>query len=408
MNVAFDVNTIRNDFPILDRNVYGRPLVYLDNAATTQKPDVVIQRIVTYYENENCNIHRGVHKLGQMATLAYENARNTVRDFIGAKSSKEIIFTRGTTEAINLVAATYGRKNIGKGDEIMISGMEHHANIVPWQFICSEKGAHLKVIPITDLGELDLESFKNLISEKTKVVSLNWVSNALGTINPVEEIIKISHSYGAVVLIDAAQAVAHFPVNMADLGCDFFAFSGHKIFAPMGIGVLYGKEEILETMPPYMGGGEMIKKVTFEKTTYNELPYKFEAGTPNVEGVLGLESALQYVLRLDRVETEIYEDELLNYASRKMAEIENVKIIGQAGKKKGVLSFNIGNHHPFDVGTIIDHLGVAVRTGHHCTQPLMDRYGIPGTVRASFSIYNTYNEIDCLVESCKKASQMLA
>lgn len=405
--MAFDVKKIRNDFPILSRDVYGRPLVYLDNAATTQKPDVVIQRIVSYYENENCNIHRGVHKLGQMATLAYENARKTVKEFIGANSPGEIIFTRGTTEAINLVAATYGRKNIQKDDEIIISAMEHHANIVPWQFVCEEKQAHLKIIPVTEKGEIDFEAFKMLISEKTKIVAINWISNALGTINPIEEIIEIAHQHGAVVLIDAAQAVAHLPVDVTKLGCDFLAFSGHKLFAPMGIGVLYGKEKLLEDMPPYMGGGEMIRKVTFEKTTFNELPFKFEAGTPNVEGVLGLEAAIQYLRSIDFDEAGKYEDELLAYATGKILEIKNLRIIGQANQKKSILSFLIGNHHPFDVGAIIDHLGVAVRTGHHCTQPLMDRFGIPGTVRASFSLYNTVEEIDILVESCKKASQML-
>jgi len=405
--VTFDVHKIRNDFPILGRNVYGRPLVYLDNAATTQKPEVVIKRIASYYENENCNIHRGVHKLGQMATLAYENARKTVQQFLRAKSSTEIIFTRGTTESINLVAATYARKNIRKGDEIVISAMEHHANIVPWQFICEENQARLRVIPVTDKGELDMAGFRSILSEKTKIVSVNWISNALGTVNPVEEIIQLAHHYGAVVLLDAAQAVAHMPVDVIRLDCDFMAFSGHKIFAPMGIGVLYGKEKLLENMPPYMGGGEMIKKVTFEKTTFNELPFKFEAGTPNVEGVLGLEAALQYLAGIDADKAADYEDQLLAYATEKMLETNRLRVIGQAKRKKSILSFLIGDHHPFDVGAIIDHLGVAVRTGHHCTQPLMDRFGIPGTVRASFSIYNTFEEIDILAESCKKAAQML-
>lgn len=402
-----DINKIRADFPILQQNIYGKPLVYFDNAATNQKPQCVIDTLVEYYKSENSNIHRGVHYLSQKATIAFENARETVKAFINANSSSEIIFTRGTTESINLVAQSFGKKFIKEGDEVIISAMEHHSNIVPWQMICEEKGALLKVIPFFENGELDINAFENLISEKTRIIAITHVSNALGTINPIKEIIQKAHSKNIPVLIDGAQGIAHSKVDVQDLDCDFYCFSGHKIYAPMGIGVLYGKEELLNQMPPYHGGGEMIKTVTFEKTTYNDLPFKFEAGTPNVGDVLGLEKALQYINEIGIDKIAEYEDVLLNYATEKLAEIEGIRFFGTAKHKSAVISFLIGNIHPFDAGTIIDRHGVAVRTGHHCAQPLMDYYKIPGTIRASFAFYNTKEEIDVLITAVKKAKQML-
>jgi cysteine desulfurase/selenocysteine lyase len=401
-----DSNKIRADFPILQQKVHGKPLVYFDNAATNQKPQCVIDTIANYYSNENSNIHRGVHSLSQKATLAFENARETVKIFINANSSSEIIFTRGTTESINLVAQSFGKKFINQGDEVIISAMEHHSNIVPWQMICEEKGAILKVIPFFENGELNLKAFEDLLSEKTKIIAVTHVSNALGTINPIKEIISKAHEYNIPVLIDGAQGIAHSPVDVQDLDCDFYCFSGHKIYAPMGIGVLYGKAKWLDAMPPYHGGGEMIKVVTFEKTTYNDLPFKFEAGTPNVGDVLALETALNYVSELGIENISKYEDDLLQYATNEVSKIDGIRIYGTAKHKSAVLSFLIGNIHPFDAGTIIDHFGVAVRTGHHCAQPLMDIYKIQGTIRASFAFYNTKAEIDVLITAVKKVKEM--
>jgi cysteine desulfurase/selenocysteine lyase len=401
-----DSNKIRADFPILQQKVHGKPLVYFDNAATNQKPQCVIDTIANYYSNENSNIHRGVHSLSQKATLAFENARETVKNFINANSSSEIIFTRGTTESINLVAQSFGKKFINQGDEVIISAMEHHSNIVPWQMICEEKGAILKVIPFFENGELNLKAFEDLLSEKTKIIAVTHVSNALGTINPIKEIISKAHEYNIPVLIDGAQGIAHSPVDVQDLDCDFYCFSGHKIYAPMGIGVLYGKAKWLDAMPPYHGGGEMIKVVTFEKTTYNDLPFKFEAGTPNVGDVLALETALNYVSELGIENISKYEDDLLQYATNEVSKIDGIRIYGTAKHKSAVLSFLIGNIHPFDAGTIIDHFGVAVRTGHHCAQPLMDIYKIQGTIRASFAFYNTKAEIDVLITAVKKVKEM--
>ncbi len=401
-----DSNKIRADFPILQQKVHGKPLVYFDNAATNQKPQCVIDTIANYYSNENSNIHRGVHSLSQKATLAFENARETVKNFINANSSSEIIFTRGTTESINLVAQSFGKKFINQGDEVIISAMEHHSNIVPWQMICEEKGAILKVIPFFENGELNMKAFEDLLSEKTKIIAVTHVSNALGTINPIKEIITKAHEYNIPVLIDGAQGIAHSPVDVQDLDCDFYCFSGHKIYAPMGIGVLYGKAKWLDAMPPYHGGGEMIKVVTFEKTTYNDLPFKFEAGTPNVGDVLALETALNYVSELGIENISKYEDDLLQYATNEVSKIDGIRIYGTAKHKSAVLSFLIGNIHPFDAGTIIDHFGVAVRTGHHCAQPLMDIYKIQGTIRASFAFYNTKAEIDVLITAVKKVKEM--
>ena len=401
-----DSNKIRADFPILQQKVHGKPLVYFDNAATNQKPQCVIDTIANYYSNENSNIHRGVHSLSQKATLAFENARETVKNFINANSSSEIIFTRGTTESINLVAQSFGKKFINQGDEVIISAMEHHSNIVPWQMICEEKGAILKVIPFFENGELNMKAFEDLLSEKTKIIAVTHVSNALGTINPIKEIITKAHEYNIPVLIDGAQGIAHSPVDVQDLDCDFYCFSGHKIYAPMGIGVLYGKAKWLDAMPPYHGGGEMIKVVTFEKTTYNDLPFKFEAGTPNVGDALALETALNYVSELGIENISKYEDDLLQYATNEVSKIDGIRIYGTAKHKSAVLSFLIGNIHPFDAGTIIDHFGVAVRTGHHCAQPLMDIYKIQGTIRASFAFYNTKAEIDVLITAVKKVKEM--
>ena len=403
-----DINKIRNDFPALHQLVYKKPLVYLDNAATTQKPKVVIDTLLEYYNKQNSNIHRGVHYLSQQATVAYEEARISVQKFINAKNSHEIIFTRGATESINLVASSFGKKFINKGDEIIISWMEHHSNIVPWQIACEEKQAVLKVIPFNENGELLIEEFKKLISEKTKLVAITHISNALGTINPVKKVIEIAHKNNIPVLLDGAQAVPHLKIDVQELDCDFYCFSGHKMYAPMGVGVLYGKEKILEELPPYQGGGEMIKNVTFQKTTYNELPFKFEAGTPNVGDGLALAAAIKYLEGLGMENIKLHESELINYATKKLSEIDDFRLIGDAKEKAGVVSFLIGNIHPSDLGTILDKLAIAVRTGHHCTQPIMDFYKIPGTVRASFALYNTFEEIDILVEGVKKAKVMLS
>jgi cysteine desulfurase / selenocysteine lyase len=400
--ISYDVEKIRNDFPILTQLVHNKPLCYLDNAATTQKPRAVIDTLVKYYSTMNSNIHRGVHYLSSTATDAYENARLKVKNFINAKSEKEIIFTRGTTEGINLVANSFGRSIIKEGDEIIISGMEHHSNIVPWQLIAAEKKAVIKVIPITDEGEIIFEEFEKLITERTKIISVVYVSNSLGTINPVKQIIETAHKFGIPVLIDAAQAVNHLPVDVQKLDCDFLAFSGHKIYGPTGIGVLYGKENLLDQMPPFQGGGDMISKVTFEKSTYNELPYKFEAGTSNIAGVIGLGTALDYVSSIGLEIISKHERELLEYTTESLSQVEGLKIIGQAKEKSAVLSFVLENIHPHDVGTFLDFEGVAVRTGHHCTQPVMDRYNIPATTRASIAMYNTKYEIDVLANGLKK------
>ncbi|MGB0887557.1 MAG: SufS family cysteine desulfurase [Vicingaceae bacterium] len=402
-----DIEKIRADFPILSREVNGKRLVYLDNGASSQKPKQVIDVISHYYEYENSNIHRGIHTLSQEATNAYEESRKTVQSFINAKHDHEVIFTAGTTESINLVAASFGKKFIQKGDEIIISTMEHHSNIVPWQMVCEEKGAILKVVPINDKGEFLMKEFENLLSEKTKLVAITHVSNTLGTINPVKEIIKKAHQKGAQVLIDGAQAVPHTKVDVQELDCDFYVFSGHKMFAPTGVGILYGKEAILNDIPPYQGGGDMIKTVTFEKTTYNSLPHKLEAGTPNIVGGIGLAAAINYMNTIGIDKIEAYEHELLNYATAQIKQIEGVRIIGEAAQKASVLSFLVEGTHPSDIGMIIDKLGIAIRTGHHCTEPLMNRFEIPGTARASFAFYNTFEEIDVFINALKRAIKML-
>ncbi len=395
------------DFPILDTQVYGHPLVYLDNAATTQKPQQVIEALTNYYLTLNSNIHRGTHYLATQATERYEAVRQQVQQFIHAASNKEIVFTRGTTESINLVAATFGRQFLHEGDEVIVSGMEHHSNIVPWQLACEQVGAHLRVIPFSDEGVLDLEVYRSLFSTRTRLVAVNHVSNTLGTVNPVKEIVGIAHGHNVPVLIDGAQAIAHMPVDVQDLGCDFYCFSGHKMYAPMGVGVLYGREELLNQLPPYQGGGEMIKDVTFEKTTYNELPYKFEAGTPSVGDVLGLGAAIDFIQSRGMDSIVRHEEQLMSYAMDRLATVPNIRFFGTAPGKVGVISFLLGNAHPYDVGTLLDKLGVAVRTGHHCTQPIMDRYGIPGTVRASFACYTTTADIDALHAALLRIEPML-
>lgn len=399
---------IRQDFPVLNRLVYGKPLVYLDNAATTQKPKCVISAISDYYLNYNSNIHRGVHRLSQEATDEYEKSRKIIKEFINAKNASEIIFTRGTTEGINLVANSFVRPRLNEGDEVLITYIEHHSNIVPWQIVCEETGAKLKVAPINDAGELVFEEFEKLLTEKVKFVSVVYVSNSLGTINPIEEIIKKAHSKGIPVLIDAAQAVQHIKIDVRALGCDFLAFSGHKIYGPTGIGVLYGKEEHLEKMRPYQGGGDMIKSVSFERTIYNDLPYKFEAGTPNIEGAIGLGKAIEYVDQIGFDFIVEHESQLLKYAHEKLSEIDGLKIIGTASRKASVVSFVLDNVHPHDVGTMLDVDGVAVRTGHHCTEPIMRRFGVPATTRASFAFYNTRQEIDILAQSIQKVIKMFS
>jgi cysteine desulfurase / selenocysteine lyase len=401
------ITEIRNDFPILNAKVRGKELVYLDNGATAQKPAMVIDAINTYYKDYNSNIHRGVHHLSQVATTAYEEAREKLRGFINAPKLEEVIFTKGTTDSINIVASCFGRNSLNKGDEVIISAMEHHSNIVPWQMICDEREAVLKVIPINNNGELLMEDYKNVLSDKTKLVAVIHISNTLGTINPVKEIIDLAHQKGALVLIDGAQAVPHIKVDVQDLDCDFYAFSGHKMFGPTGVGILYGKSEYLNAMPPYQGGGDMIKEVTFEKTTYNCLPHKFEAGTPNIVGGIGLGVAVDYMQEVGIDLIHNREEELLTYATAKILKVEGVKIIGEAEHKAGVLSFVIEGLHPFDIGTLLDQLGIAVRTGHHCTQPLMNFFEIPGTIRASFAFYNTKEEVDKLISGLERALSML-
>lgn len=404
---TFDITNIRADFPTLQVEAYGKTLVYLDNGATAHKPKQVIEAEKSFYENYNSNIHRGVHYLSQKATEAYEATRTLVKEYINASHLEEVIFTSGTTQAINLVAYSFGKGMINAGDEIIISSIEHHSNIVPWQIMCEDRGATLKVIPMLPNGELDQKAYKNLLSSKTKLVAFNHVSNALGIINPVKEMTAQAHSYGAKVLIDGAQAVPHMKVDVQEINADFYCFSGHKLFGPTGTGVLFGKKELLNAMPPYLGGGEMIKNVTFEKTTYNELPHKFEAGTPNIAGGIALGAAITYLNQLDFEAIAHHEKELLTYATQELLKIEGLKIYGDTSHKASVISFLIAGIHPYDLGTIIDKMGVAVRTGHHCAQPIMDAFNIPGTVRASFAFYNTLEDVDRLITAVKKAANML-
>lgn len=402
-----NIQKIRQDFPILNQKVNGHDLVYFDNAATSQKPKQVIKAITDYYEQYNSNIHRGAHYLANYATEQYENARKKIAAFINANSEREVNFVRGTTEGINLVANSYANKFLKSGDEILISGMEHHSNIVPWQMVCEATGAILKVIPVLPNGELDMEAFALQLSEKTKFVSVVYISNSLGTINPVEEIIAKAHAIGAKVMLDCAQAAPHYKIDVQKLDCDFIAFSGHKMYAPTGIGILWGKENLLESMNPYMGGGEMIKEVRFEKTTYNDLPYKFEAGTPHIEGGIGLGAAIDYINSIGIENIAAAEHELLEYGNEKLSQIENIRFIGIAGNKASVISFLLGNAHPYDAGVLLDKMGIAIRTGHHCCMPLMEQFNIEGTCRASFSFYNTKEEIDKLAEALVKANKML-
>ena len=402
----YDIQKIRADFPILARKVYGHPLVYLDNGATTQKPRMVVDAIAEEYYSVNANVHRGVHFLSQQATELHEASRQTVRTFINARSTNEIVFTRGTTESINLLASCFGEEFMQRGDEVIISVMEHHSNIVPWQLLAAKKGIAIKVVPMNDKGELLQEEYKNLFSERTKIVSLAHVSNVLGTINPVKEMIAFAHEQGVPVLIDGAQSVPHMPVDVQELDADFFVFSGHKVYGPTGVGVLYGKEEWLDRLPPYQGGGEMIRSVSFEKTTFNELPFKFEAGTPDYIGTTGLARALDYVSLIGMEQIAAYEYELTRYGMQRLKEIPGMRIFGEAEEKGSVISFLVGDIHHFDMGTLLDRLGIAVRTGHHCAQPLMQRLGIEGTVRASFGLYNTREEIDALAAGIERVSRM--
>ena len=404
--VELDVRAVREDFPILHQEVHGKPLVYLDNAATTQKPRAVIDRITQFYTHENANVHRGVHLLSERATDAYEQARETVRRFLRATDRQEIVFVRGTTEAINLVASSYGHSCVGQDDEVLVTTMEHHSNIVPWQILCEERGARLRVVPMTDAGELRLDEFEALLSDRTKIVAVVHVSNALGTVNPIGEIVRIAHARGVPVIVDGAQAVAHMRVDVGALDCDFYTFSGHKVFGPTGIGVLYGKAALLDAMPPYQGGGDMISSVTFERTLYNVLPYKFEAGTPNIAGAVGLAAALEYVegIGLDRITA--HERELLAYGTDALTKVRGLRLTGTASDKAGILAFVFDGVHPHDVGTILDRDGVAIRTGHHCCQPLMARLGVAATARASLALYNTHEEIDALASALGKVREV--
>ncbi len=398
----FDVEAVRGDFPILERRVHDQPLVYLDNAATTHKPRAVIDAVRRVYEHTNANIHRGVHTLSQESTELYEQARQRIQRFLGARRTEEVIFTRGTTEAINLAAQSYARPRLKAGDEVLITHMEHHSNIVPWQMVCAATGATLKVTPIDDDGALDMEAFERLLGERTKIVAVTQVSNALGSVNPIQTIVARAHDAGAVVLVDGAQSTPHMAVDVAALDCDFFTFSGHKVYGPTGIGVLYGKRQLLEAMEPYQGGGDMIASVTFEKTTYADLPAKFEAGTPNIAGGIGLGAAIAYVEQFDMAAIAAHEHALLGYLTQAVGSLEGIRLIGTAKDKAGVLSFTVGDIHPHDVGTILDQQGIAVRTGHHCAQPVMDRFGVPATVRASLGMYNTTDEIDALVRGLRE------
>ena len=402
-----DISKIREQFPILSRKVNGHDLIYFDNGATTQKPQPVITAESNYYKNENSNVHRGVHFLSGLATDKFEATRNTIQNFINAEHSHEIIFTKGTTDSINIVASGY-RSILNKGDEIIISELEHHSNIVPWQMCCEQSGATLKVIPLLDNGSLDMIAFENFLSENTKLVSVSHISNTLGTINPIEEIIEKAQAVGAKVMIDGAQAAAHIPINMQSLGADFYCFSAHKLYGPTGVGVLYGKEEVLNELPPYQGGGEMIKEVSFKKTTYACLPHKFEAGTPNIAGVVAFKSAIDFINGLGLSNIAKHEEKLLQYATEEVLKIEGLKIYGTAENKSGIISFNINELHPYDIGMIVDKMGIAIRTGHHCTQPIMERFNIPGTARISLAVYNTKDEIDVCIKAIKKAKMMLS
>ena len=408
MSTGFDAERVRADFPVLQQLVNGKPLVYLDNGATSQKPQAVIDELVRYYSTENANVHRGVHTLSQNATEDYEGARAKVKRLLNAADDHEIIFTRGTTDSINMVAQSYGRQNFGPGDEIIVSNMEHHSNIVPWQMLCEEKGSVLRVVPIDDAGELLMDEYERMLSPRTKLVSITQVSNALGTILPVEQIIGMAHAQGVPVMLDGAQAVPHMAVDVRRLDCDFYVFSGHKLFGPTGIGILYGKAELLDAMPPVQGGGDMIKSVTFEKTIYNDLPYKFEAGTPNIAGAIGLGAAVDYVQSVGYEAFGAYEEELLEYGTKALESIGGLRIIGTSSRKAGILSFVIDNIHPHDIGTILDAEGVAVRTGHHCAQPVMQRFQIPATARASLAMYNTTEDIDALVKAIDRVIEVFS
>ncbi len=403
---GFDVERVRRDFPIFEQKINGKPLIYLDNAATSQKPEVVLDALRQYYVTDNANVHRGVHTLSVRATAAYERARGKAQQFIGAARREEIVFVRGATEAINLVAQTYGATHVGPGDEILVSTMEHHSNIVPWQMLCEQKGATLRVAPIDDHGELMVNEYVKLLGPRTKLVAITHVSNALGTINPLPELIELAHEHGAVVVVDGAQAVPHLPVDVQSLDCDFYAVAGHKCFGPTGVGVLYGKFDLLDSLPPYQGGGEMIKSVTFEKTTYNDLPHRFEAGTPNIAGAIAFGAAIDYVTTLGLSTIAAYEDDLLTYATQSLEAIPEVRLIGTAKHKTAVLSFVIDGVHPHDAGTILDQEGIAIRTGHHCAQPVMARFGVPATCRASLAFYNTREELDALVSGVRKVVEV--
>lgn len=404
---TFDVSSIRKEFPILETLVNGKPLVYLDSAASTQKPKTVIDTTSYYYENQYSNIHRGVHKLSQIGTDLYEQTRVNFQQFINASSPSEIIFTKGTTNGINTIAYTYGRQFLKAGDEILISGMEHHSNIVPWQIVCQMYGATLKHVPIEQNGTIDIDKFKALLTSKTKLVAMTYISNALGTINPIEQIIALSHQNGSHILVDAAQAIHHLSIDVQQLDCDFLVFSGHKMYGPTGTGILFGKASLLEQLPPFEGGGDMIKNVSFEKTTFNDLPFKFEAGTPNIAGIIGLNAALEFIKSIGIEQIKLHDTALLNYGHQQLETIDGLRIYGTSKEKAGVISFLVKEIHPYDIGVILDNLGIAIRTGHHCTQPIMDFYNIPGTCRASFGIYNTKDEIDTLVNGLKRAAKML-
>lgn len=403
----FDIQHIRSQFPALLQQVYNKPLVYFDNAATTQKPQIVIDRLKTWYEHENSNIHRGVHYLSQQGTVAFETARKTVAAFLNAKETHEIIFTKGTTDSINLLASSLGKLLVSEGDSVLVTGMEHHSNFVPWQQLCFEKKANFLVAAITDSGEVDLEDYKKLLKKRPRIVSITHISNVLGTINPIEEMIRLAHHYDIPVVIDGAQSVCHQKIDVQQLDCDFFAFSGHKMYAPMGVGVLYGKEKWLNAMPPYQFGGEMVSQVSSQETTFNELPFKFEAGTPNVGAVLGLETAIQFIESVGIEQIAVYEEKLIRYALKKLQDVDHLRFIGNPINQASVISFLIGDIHPYDLGMIIDKLGIAIRTGHHCAQPVMEYFGIHGTMRVSFAMYNTFEEIDTFVAAVKKAALML-
>lgn len=405
--MSLDVEKIRADFPILHQQVNDKPLVYLDNGATTQKPEAVIDAIADYYRTDNSNVHRGAHTLSDRATGKFENARETVRDFLHATTTEEIIWTKGTTEGVNLVAFSWGLENLSVGDRVLVSQMEHHANIVPWQMVCARTGAELVPVPVTEAGDVDMDAFDALLDERVRFVSMVHVSNALGTVNPVEDIIRKAHSVGALVMIDGAQAVAHWSIDVQALDCDFYVFSGHKLFGPTGIGVLYGRQSLLQDMTPFMGGGEMIETVTFDKTTYNRLPYKFEPGTPNIAGAIGLAAAINYLAQFDRADIQAHEEAVLAYAMDCAAKCEGLRVIGQSDHRAGVISFVLDGAHPHDIGTLLDQQGVAVRTGNHCAMPIMDRYGVPGTVRASFALYNTVEDVDALFAALEKVKMFL-